>query len=308
MEALRFSNQTVSVAVPAAPAIGTATAAAGAATVTWTAPAANGSSAITGYEIVASVGGVVDRTITGIARTATSRTVTGLTNGTTYTFQVRALNQFGAGPLSAASNPVTPAALAGAPTNVVANRGNAAADVAWTAPASDGGSPITGYQVQVRTGTTVVRTVVLTGTATSTTVTALTNGTAYNFRVAAVTAIGVGALSAASNTVTPATVADAPVVLAPTQGPAGGALTAVANWDAPASNGGAAITNYQVTALRMAADGTTPIGTPTVNIVGANARTRSFTLPAGSYRFEVVAVNSVGNSLPSARSSLIQPR
>jgi len=215
---------------------------------------------------------------------------------------------FGAGPLSAASNAVTPAGLPGAPTNVVALRGNGFADVSWTAPASDGGSPITGYTVQVRTGTTIVRTVPLVGTGTNTTITPLTNGTAYNFRVQAVTAIGAGALSTPSNAVTPATVPDAPGILAPTQGPAGGALTAVANWAAPASTGGAAITNYQVTALRMAADGVTVVGSPTVAIVGATVRTRSFTLPAGSYRFEVVAVNSVGSSVPSIRSALVQPR
>jgi Ca2+-binding RTX toxin-like protein len=313
IEALKFSDQTVVVRVPGAPTIGVATASAaatatGSVTVNWTAPAANGGPAITTFDIVLSSGGTVVRTVTGIPRTAVTRTITALTNGTTYTAQVRALNAFGTGPLSAPSNAVTPAGLPGAPTAVVAVRGNAAADVSWTAPASNGGAAITGYTVQVRTGTTVVRTIPLTGTGTSTTVTGLTNGTAYNFRVQAVNAVGAGALSPASNAVTPATVPGVPGILAPTQGPAGGTLTAVANWAAPATTGGAAITNYRVTALRMAADGVTVVGSPTVAIVGAAVRTRSFTLPAGSYRFEVIAVNSVGDSLPSDRSALIQPR
>jgi hypothetical protein len=313
IEALRFSDQTVPVRVPAAPVIGTATASVtatttGSVTANWTAPPANGGPAVTSYELVVNSGATVVRTVTGIARTAVTRTVTGLTNGTTYTVQVRAVNLFGAGPLSAQSNPVTPVGLPGAPTAVVARRGNTAADVSWTAPASTGGAPITGYAVQVRTGGTVVRTVPLTDPATGTTVTGLTNGTAYNFRVQAVNQAGTGALSAASNTVTPATVPGAPGILAPTQGPAGGALTAVANWTAPAVTGGAAVANYRVTALRMAADGVTPTGTPTVLIVGAAARTRSFTLPAGSYRFEVVAINSVGEGLPSDRSAVVQPR
>jgi hypothetical protein len=313
VEALRFSDQTVPVLVPAAPVIGVATASAaatptGSVTANWTAPPANGGPPITGYELVVSSGGTVVTTVTGIARTAVTRTVTGLTNGTTYTVQVRALNLFGAGPLSAPSNAVTPAGLPGAPTAVVAIRGNGSADVSWTAPASDGGRAITGYVVQVRTGTTVVRTVVLTGTATTTTVTELTNGTAVNFRVQAVNAIGAGALSTASNVVTPATVPGAPVILAPAQGPAGGTLTAIANWSAPATNGGSAIMGYRVTALQMAADGTTVIGTPTVALVGASVVTRSFTLPAGSYRFEVVATNSVGDSVPSDRSALVTPR
>jgi hypothetical protein len=58
----------------------------------------------------------------------------------------------------------------------------------------------------------------------------------------------------------------------------------------------------------MAADGVTPTGTPVVNVVGPNVRTRAFTLPAGNYRFEVVAINNVGDSLPSDRSGLVAPR
>jgi hypothetical protein len=100
------------------------------------------------------------------------------------------------------------------------------------------------------------------------------------------------------------------VILAPTQGAAGGALTANANWDAPASNGGAAIASYRVTALRMQADGVTPVDGPPAGIatVGGAARTRAFALPAGNYRFEVVAINVAGESAPSERSDLIAPR
>ena len=255
-----------------------------------------------------SSGGSVVRTVTGIPRTATSRVVTALTNGQAYTFAVRAVNGFGNGPLSAESNSVVPVGLPGAMAAPVADRDDRSVFLDWTAPASDGGSPVTTYRITVRTGTTVVRTLDVAAPATSTLVTGLTNGTAYNFRVAAINALGTGPLSAASNTVTPATVPGVPGILAPTQGAAGGALTASANWSAPTSTGGSAITNYRVRAMRMAADGTTVVGTPVVNIVGAAARTRSFTLPAGQYRFEVIAINSVGDGLSSARSTLVAPR
>jgi hypothetical protein len=73
--------------------------------------------------------------------------VTGLTNGMAYTFTVAALNAVGTGPDSVPSAAVTPATEAGAPTGVSGTSGNTQVALSWTAPASDGGSAITGYVV-----------------------------------------------------------------------------------------------------------------------------------------------------------------
>jgi hypothetical protein len=90
----------------------------------------------------------------------------------------------------------------GAPTNVQATAGDAAANVSWTAPASDGGSVITGYEVTPYIGSTPqVSTSVENVTATQ--ITGLTNGTTYTFKVKAVNGVGAGPESAASNAVTP---------------------------------------------------------------------------------------------------------
>jgi hypothetical protein len=95
-----------------------------------------------------------------------------------------------------------------APTNVTATAGSAQASLTWTAPSSNGGATITDYVVQYSsnsgsTWTTVNR---VASTTTSATVTGLTNGTSYIFRVAAVNSAGTGSYSANSESVTPRSV------------------------------------------------------------------------------------------------------
>ena len=79
----------------------------GSATVSWTAPATNNGSAIVGYVVTPYVGGAA-RVPRAYNSTATTQVVTGLANGTTYTFTVAAKNARGIGAQSAASNAVTP--------------------------------------------------------------------------------------------------------------------------------------------------------------------------------------------------------
>lgn len=90
------------VLVPGAPTIGTASAGNGQATVTFAAPADNGGNSITYYTVTSSPGSIT------ASDSASPITVTGLTNGTAYTFTVTATNVAGSGPASAASNSVTP--------------------------------------------------------------------------------------------------------------------------------------------------------------------------------------------------------
>ena len=101
---LATATYVVSNAAPGVPIIGSATAGNAQATVSFAAPSSNGGSAITSYTVTSSPGNL---TATGAG---SPLTVTGLTNGTAYTFTVRATNSVGSSAASSASNAVTPVA------------------------------------------------------------------------------------------------------------------------------------------------------------------------------------------------------
>ena len=214
--------------------------------------------------------------------------MTGLTNGTAYTFTVKATNAVGTGAASAASNSVTPATVPGAPTIGTAMRGDAQVTVTFTAPASNGGSAITSYTVTSSTGN-----ITATGTASPITVTGLTNGTAYTFTVKATNAVGTGPASAPSNNVTPATVPGAPTIGTATRGSAQATVT----FTAPTSNGGSAITSYTVTS---SPGNITKTGTASpITVTGLTTGT--------AYTFTVKATNAVGTGPASAASNSVTP-
>jgi uncharacterized cupin superfamily protein len=198
----------------------------------WTAPENDGGNPITGYK-VSSNGGAnwID------AESETSHVFTGLANGTLYSFQVRAINEIGPG--EAASITATPSAEKTAPTKpmeVSAKPGDEKVTLSWTVPESNGGDPITGYDVSSNGGTNWIEA----ESETSHVFTGLTNGTSYSFKVRAVNSIGNG--EPESITETPRTTATAPRNFKATPGDGEVSLS----WSAPENNGGASITGYKV--------------------------------------------------------------
>ncbi|MBK7743709.1 MAG: fibronectin type III domain-containing protein [Betaproteobacteria bacterium] len=274
--------------VPGAPTAVTATRGNGQVTVGFTAPASDGGSAITSYTATSNPGNFTGNCTAPCA----SITVSGLTNGTAYTFTVTATNAVGSGPASAASAAVTPATVPGAPTAVTATRGNGQVTVGFTAPASDGGSAITSYTATSNPGN-------FTGNCTapcaSITVMGLANGTAYTFTVTATNAVGSGPASAASAAVTPATVPGAPTAVTATRG--NGQVTV--GFAAPASDGGSAITQYTATSNPGNFTGSCTAPCTSITVSGLTNGT--------AYTFTVTATNAVGTGPASAASAAVTP-
>jgi hypothetical protein len=172
--------------VPARPIVIGVVARSGSVTVDWE-PGPDGGSAITGFTVTAAPGG---SSVTAAA-TATSATVSGLTNGTAYTFTVVARNAVGDSEPSMPSDPVTPSGprIPGEPRDVAVASLAGGLKVSWGAPADDGGSPVTRYDVQALPGGPVVT---VNAPATSVSLTGLTPTSSYTVSVVARNLVGAG--------------------------------------------------------------------------------------------------------------------
>jgi hypothetical protein len=193
---------TVIVGIPTAPTGVSAVPGPGGTSVTihFTAPNNNGS-AITGYVVTPRYKFNPVGTQTFPA-SATTVTLTGLQTAKSYTFLVAATNAHGTGAQSLSTAEIVVGAPT-APTGVTATAGVRAATVHWTAPASNNGSGITGYVVTPYLAAVAQPPRTFNSTATTQTVTGLTTGQTYSFRVAAKNARGTGPNSGASNPVRP---------------------------------------------------------------------------------------------------------
>ena len=255
------------------------------ATVSFMNSAANGS-AITGYTVIPSVGAPVTGKSSPII-------VKGLTNGKSYTFEVTATNGIGTGPPSPVSNAVTPATVPGAPAIKTLTAGNGQVAVSFSAPKSDGGSPITGYVVTSKpTGGIDAN---AGKTATTHVVCGLKNGTPYTFIVTATNKMG-SASSLPSKSITPATVPDAPTNVRAARSDS----KAVVTFTAPKSDGGSPIIGYTVASKPAGGKDTDAGKTSTKRLVTGLTN-------GTAYTFTVTAKNRIGSGPPSQASNIIIP-
>jgi hypothetical protein len=235
-----------------------------------------------------------------------------LTAGTTYYFAVfTAWDSYWERPLTL-GGPVkfsvkgTAAAKTapGTPTGVTATKddGAATATISWSAPASNGGSPITGYRVSRNgndTGNTGPFSIVLPASARSKTFQFLLPWEAYTLKVQAINAIGTGPAATATATLTAPT-PSAPQSVAVTAGVGSAKVT----WSAPAHSGSSGITGYRV--RRFLGTSSTA---PTITTLPASARSLTANgLTAGTgYTFVVQAINAAGPGRYSTRSAVVRP-
>ena len=284
--------------VPDAPVITGVTRVSGSGTsvdIAFNAPSYNGNQTITSYTAVSTPGNItasISQSGSGTIR------VTGLTQGTSYTFVVYATNVVGNGANSAASAAIIAATVPGTPTIGTPTRVSGSGteiDVPFSAPASDGGLPITTYWITYQySGGSGSQSISQAGSGTKR-VTGLTQGTSYTFRVYATNAIGDSPNSAASAAIIPATLPGAPTIGTAT---ATSSTAATVSFTAPVNNGGLAITSYTAVSSPGGITGTlSQSDSGTITVSGLTALT--------AYTFQVYATNSIGNSPNSASSNQI---
>jgi hypothetical protein len=279
---------TANAVVPNAPAIGTATPGNTNASITFSAPSSNGGSTITQYRAISTPGSFVN---TG---TSSPIVVSGLSNGTGYTFTVRATNAVGNSVESSASNSVTPFVAATTFTFTGPSSGNVrSASTNFTVTPN---STYYGTITLTPTGTAssglspVVLTWNGTSTATTFTITPTTSGTIT------LTPTNSNGLSNPANlTYT----ANAVVPLAPQIGLAEPSLSSArVTVSAPTNDGGATVTLYTVTSSPGSLTATSP-SPGTITVLGLTNGT--------SYTFTAKATNSVGQSAASSASNAVTP-
>lgn len=317
------SATTIPYTTPGSPIIVSATRGNGSVTIDWTPSVNNGGSAITGY-IIRSTPSTGDRPASAAA---TSLIVTGLTNGTSYTFTVCASNIGGEGTLSLSSAAVTPAAAPSAPTGVGAGNTNVGgvytyAYVSWNRPASNG-SAITNYYVSpydTQSGTYLAYTN-LSGAAitpdwfgrVNTVIGGLVLGKTYRFGVRALNNIDFSVMSTHSEPVTIPNVPSVPTIVSASLNglypisvnPYKNGLASV-SWIVPNSNG-SAITSYEIRHHNPPGGGYV-VTTTDINDTPFNGQAYADVyglLPGQSYNFTIVARNAVGPSVASAFSSQV---
>ncbi len=280
---------------PSAPTLNSPTAGDGQVTLTWSEPD-DGGDAIIGYNIYRGTSSGAETFLTDVGPVL-SYTNTGLTNGQTYYYQVSALNGVGESERSSerSAAPESEDTVPGAPTLNSATAGNSQVTLSWSAPSSDGGSSITGYNIYRGTAAGSESPLTTVGTVLTYVDNDVTNGGTYYYKVSAVNGVGEGVKSNELSAI-PATVPSAPTINSAT--PGNGQVTL--SWSAPSSNGGKAVTTYKI--YRSTSAGSESYLTTVGDVL---SYTNGGLANGQTYYYKVSAVNAAGEGVLSNEISVI---
>ncbi|MXW17846.1 MAG: hypothetical protein F4Z83_09920, partial [Gemmatimonadetes bacterium] len=269
----------------------------------WTAPDYDGGAEITGYRIeVSRDRGLVWRDLVeDTESTATTFPHEGLAPATTRFYRVSAINRVGAGEPSNEANATTDATVPNAPLRLTADaEDHSQIDLDWDIPDFDGGTPITGYRIEVSDNEGATWKALVLDTESLTTAyshTGLEPATTRHYRVSAINEIGIGEPSNEANATTDAIAPDPPTnLMATASEPTRIDLT----WSAPAYDGGAPVTGYRI---EVSADGATwadlQRNTGSVRTSYAHVGLE----PGSTRHYRVSAINIAGTGEPSNTAS-----
>lgn len=199
--------------------------------ISWSPPTNNGNRSILGYQIYRSTG-TVFLMIEEVGAKERSFNDTGLQNGQTYWYKVKAKNKVDLGPFS---NMVggTPATIPTAPLNIATAYGDSQINVSWSKPESDGGDPELRYNLYYGTIHDGLEPYAKDLDGRYMIVDGLNNGVKYHFRVSAVNRIGEGPVSVITSD-TPMKVPSNPFGLSAEPGDS----IVTLNWSLPEDLGG----------------------------------------------------------------------
>jgi titin len=261
----------------------------GTVTVGWDPVTGGSASTISGYRVEFSTDGLVWTVSTTTIASATSATVSGLTNGRTYQIRVSPVTATGIGASSVILG--TPATRPDAVTNLVATPSSSKMTLTFARPRNTGGYGIDYYIVEVAPAASGPWTVAVENSGSELTridIPGLANTRTYFFRVTAVNQVGRGVVSAVVSAA-PGAAASAPTLRTFVISTRAASIS----WTVPRDNGGKAIRNYVV---EVSVDGkrwTTAVTT--------SVSTRSARIPLASRAqlMRIRAVTSYGKGVPS---------
>ena len=307
---------------PAAPLITTVAGEGLGILVDWT--PASASEAVTSYALTAtpvatpSVPASCKSTVRSSAPGTNTTTVVGhVCADVAYEVTMKAVTVSGTSAASTASNPIVP--LTARPPFVplvttVLGR-NHSLLVSWSAPAYDGGKPITEYRLTaMRPGST--KTISVSATARTATISGLKNGSSYRVELTALNAAGRSPISTGAGTPAANRPPGTPTTLAVVPGLHGGSIKV--SWLPPLNEGGLPITSYLLTRLEEVATaskvgvvsyapapGARPV---TTTVAGTSTTVRGLSTKAVFYVFKVAATNRGGNSPATSYSKPVTLR